>query len=157
MEAQKQKQKMKMNNNPISSMTRLDAAIDLDPRAMALSADLAADGSELAQLVRLGAVLKSLEQLLAAGKAEETPQVCREAVAIAQELSNLYSQSLIGSLIQDAERRKTALREVRRGHALCGALLRRWRRTVALRRQALNMFGESGTYTPVLIPVPELK
>ena len=146
-----------MTSNPISSMTRLDALPDPDPAALGLGADSVLEGSGLAHLARLSAALASLEQLLSAGKAEEVPQVCLEVTLLAQELATVYSQSLIGSLVQYPEQRKAALRQIRRSHALCGALLRRWRRSLALRRQALDLYSESGTYAPTLVPLPGLK
>ena len=148
---------LKMTNNLISSMTRLDALAHLDSQVVALSADSAADSSELAQLARLNAVLASLEQLLSAAKTEDLPQVCREVTLLAHELSTIYSQSVIGSLVQDAEQRRTTLRQIRRRLAFCGAVLRRWRRVVSLRRQALDFCTESATYAPALVPVAELK
>ena len=144
-----------MNSNPISSMTRLDSAPGPDPQAISPGAELVNAGPEMAQLVRLHAVLQNLAQLLSAGKPEAVPELCREVSAIAHELSTLYSLSLIGTLAEDSERRKTSLQEIRRGHALCGALLRRWRRLLAFRMQAFQ--AEAVTYTPALMGTSELK
>ena len=146
-----------MNNHPISSMTRPEVTPNLDSGAELLSAEPAAEGSELALLARLNAVLRSLEHLLSTGEPEQMPQLCREAASISQGLTSFYAQSLIGSLAQDDERRKTALRELRRRHALCGALLRRCRRILAFREQALRIFGEPVTYTPALLATSEPK
>jgi hypothetical protein len=147
-----------MTSNLISSMTRLDESSAPRLQGSSPPAELAAARSEVACLARLDAVLKAMEQLLSAGKAEELPEVCGEAASIARAMSNLYSQSpLVGSLAEDAEQRKTLLAEIRRKRAFCSAVLRRWRRRVALQREVLSMAGEPATYTPTLLPATELR
>jgi hypothetical protein len=142
-----------MNSNPISSMTQPDRA-----PASGLAEVLPKGDRELAGLARLDAVLKLIEQSLSAGKVEGLPEICREAASIANDMSSLYAQSpLLASLAEDGERRKTLLSEIRRKHGFCVAVLRRWRRMLALRREVLNLAGEQVTYTPILMAAAELR
>jgi hypothetical protein len=146
----------KMNSNLITSMTPLSGAPTVNLPGVPSSAKAATDGSELACLARLTAVLGTIEQLLAQGKAEELPEICREAAGVAHEISSLYLQlPLLGSLVEDGERRKTLLAEIRRQQAFCVAVLRRWRRILVWRREVFRMAGEPVTYTPNFVSTTE--
>ena len=124
-----------MNSNLINSTTPLSGT---SPR----------DASELADLSRLDSALMAVTELLTAGKAEALPERSQEAASIARALSALYAQSpLPGALPEDVGRRKLLLLELRRKQMLCAALLRRWRRMQALRREVLRITGEPATYT----------
>jgi hypothetical protein len=137
------------SSNPISSMTRLSGTPATDMEDMSSRERPPVDASALACLARLDAVLKSMEQLLAEGKAEELPEASHRAASIAHEMSMLYSQSplLLGMLAVDAKQQLRLMFEIRRKAAFCMALLRRWRRAISLRERLLSMAAEPVTYT----------
>jgi hypothetical protein len=113
----------------------------------AISASFPAAERELELLESLKVLLAAAMDSLGQGDAQTVPDISQQISLTAQELAALSLQ--ISRLPQGVEaqlKRKEFLLEVRQQSAFCRAILRRWRRSIILRQQLLEMRTQSMSY-----------
>jgi hypothetical protein len=127
-----------------------------------MTAVTSAGASSPEQVARELLLLESLRSLLAAttgslcsGDALPLLETSRQIHCVTGELIALSVQlsRTCSSSDQQQQRRKLIL-ELGQQRAFCRAMLRRWRRSIALRSQLLDMRGEPVPYTESLGPQP---
>lgn len=103
---------------------------------------------ELFLLETLKSLLDGAIHSLSGGDAESLLEMSRQITSTAQQLLALCLQGGHLSLAAEAQqRRRKLLAELTQQRAFCRAMLRRWRRSVALRQQLLAMQSEPVAYT----------
>ena len=103
---------------------------------------------ELVLLETMKALLETATRSLAEGEALPLLEVSRHIGQTAQQLSE-FSQRM-GALPWSEEaqqQRRKLLAELCQQRAFCRAMLRRWRRSIALRQQLLRLQSEPLPYT----------
>ena len=101
---------------------------------------------ELLLLETLQILLDGASRCLATGDALPLMEMSRQITATAQQVQAFASQ-LSGSVAgADAQRRRKLLAELAQQRAFCRAMLRRWRRSIVLRRHLLGVEGGPPSY-----------
>ena len=124
----------------------------------ALAAKLSPIEQELMLLETMKSLMDTATRSLSGGEAEPLLEVNRQVSQTAQDLTALSMQ--LGRLTwtpEAQEQRRKLLIELNHQRAFCRAMLRRWRRSIALRQQLLQMRGEPVPYTEALRTRLELK
>lgn len=112
---------------------------------------------ELALLQAVKSLLQSATQSLRAGDAPPLVEVSRQIDSGVQELMALWLQlGRIPGTPEAQQQRRKLLAEIGRQRTFCRAMLRRWRRSITLRRQLLGLRAEPGLYTEALASEMEL-
>jgi hypothetical protein len=112
---------------------------------------------ELALLQTVKSMLDAVAQSLRDGEAEPLVKVSREINSPAQDLMALWMQlGHIPCTPEAQSQRRKLLAEIGRQRTFCRAMLRRWRRSITLRRQLLGLRDEPGLYTEALAREMEL-
>lgn len=112
---------------------------------------------ELVLLETLKALLSAAIRALSRGEAASLEKVSYDISATAGEiLSRSANLSAIQSSAEVQRERQKLLIEMRRQRSFCCAMLRRWRRSILLSRQLLDLAGEPSIYTERLAEHPEL-
>jgi hypothetical protein len=107
--------------------------------------------SELVLLERLCSLLDDAMGALVASKALPLQEVSRQITMTADELTRLMLQiSRLPLSVEARQRRQEILTTLCEQHRFCRAMLRRWRRSVALRQQMLALNAEPLLYTESL-------
>jgi hypothetical protein len=103
---------------------------------------------ELFLLETLKSLLDGAIDSLSGGDAESLLEMSRQITSTAQQLLALCLQGGHLSLTAEAQqRRRKLLAELTQQRAFCRAMLRRWRRSLALRQQLLALHSEPVAYT----------
>jgi hypothetical protein len=141
-----------MSSSSIGSMTMLRTAQSPLASSVCPSAEsLPISGPVLEDLSRLSLLLEKLTQSLASGNAGEVPQVCEQVILLANQVTGVCLQGLTLSRTEiDALPRRKLLEQMRRKSVLCSAMLRRWRRRMAVQQQSMRMDAELKLYTETL-------
>jgi hypothetical protein len=122
------------------------------------STSIAPSAREMVLLETLKSLLDTATQSLGAGDAAALLDVSRRISLTAQEFGACIP--LPGSTFVTAEveqRRRRLLVDVSQQLAFCRAMLRRWRRSLAVRQQLLDMSMDSVVYQPSLRGRVELR
>ncbi len=102
-------------------------------------------------LETLKSLLEGASRSLSGGEALPLMEMSRQITSTAQELLALSVQlSRIPSSPEAQQRRRKLLAELGQQRAFCSAMLRRWRRSLALRQQLLGLQNEPAPYTDSL-------
>lgn len=118
---------------------------------------LSATEQELALLQAVKSLLDAVGQSLRTGDAPPLLEASREINATVQDLMALWIQmGHIPCSPEAQQQRRKLLVEIGRQRNFCRALLRRWRRSIALRRQLLDLGAGPGLYTEALASEMEL-
>ncbi len=114
----------------------------------AAGASTSAVDQELVLLETLKALLETAIRSLSGGEAGALMEVSRQIRSTADEVMalSLHLGRLPGTPEAQQQRRKL-LEELGRQRAFCRAMLRRWRRSLVLRRQLLCLQAEPVPYT----------
>ena len=116
-----------------------------------IEATLSPEAQELVLLETLRALLTAAIQALSRGEAGSLAEVSRQVKRTAE---NIMATSLtLGHfpLTPEArQRRQKLLAELRQQRSFCRAMLRRWRRSILLRRQLLDLATEPTIYSESL-------
>jgi len=117
---------------------------------------LSAAEQELALLQAVKSLLEGIVRSLRSGEAGPLVEASREINSTAQDLLALWLQlGCIPWTPEAQQERRRLLREIGRQRTFCRAMLRRWRRSIALRRQLLEI-AEPELYTEALAGKMEL-
>jgi hypothetical protein len=125
------------------------------PEIAALATTPVAPPSSLDQELLLLETLKSLLdgaiRSLSGGDAQSLLEMSRQITSTAQQLLTFcLQQGQLSATAEAQERRRKLLAEMAQQRAFCRAMLRRWRRSIALRRQLLALRSEPVPYTATL-------
>jgi len=108
---------------------------------------------ELVLLETLRALLTAAIRSLSRGEPADVVDVSRDISAIA---GNVMAASVNLSRLpltpEAQQQRQKLLAELRQQRSFCRAMLRRWRRSILLRQQLLDLATEPTTYTDSLDP-----
>jgi len=106
---------------------------------------------QLLLLENLKSLLDGASRCLAGGDPLPLLALSRQVTSTAQELLALSLQLANPSASDEAQqRRRQLLSDVAKQRAFCRAMLRRWRRSIALRQQLLELGSEPVPYTDSL-------
>ena len=108
---------------------------------------------ELVLLETLKALLTAAIRALSHAEPANLPEVSRDINATAEEvMAASLHQGDLTLTPEEQQRRQKLFRELRQQRSFCRALLRRWRRSILLRRQLLEVATEPVTYGEPLEP-----
>jgi len=108
---------------------------------------------ELVSLETLKELLTVATCLLNAGEAADLAEVSRHINATADEvMSTSLNLGRLPLTPEAQQQRQELLAELRQQRSFCRAMLRRWRRSILLRQQLLDLAAEPVTYTECLDP-----
>jgi hypothetical protein len=115
------------------------------------SAPLSPNEQELVLLETMKSLLESAMHALSGGEALPLLEVSRQIGVTAQELT-AFSLQIAGLpwTPEAQQQRRKLLAELSQQRAFCRAMLRRWRRSIALREQLLRLQTEPEPYTETL-------
>jgi hypothetical protein len=123
----------------------------------AISLTLPAAEQEFQLLQNLDALLVTVTQSLGCGEPQTVPEISGLISLTARELTALSRQ--VACCPENAEaqvKRRQLLLDIRKQAAFCRAILRRWRRSIMVRQQLLEMRSEPLAYPAGLNPLQEL-
>ena len=126
----------------------MHATVTAAEGAQVRNVEVSAIDQELVLLETMKTLLETAMRSLAGGEALPLLEVSRHIVQTAQELTefSLRMGALPWSEEAQQQRRKL-LAELCQQRAFCRAMLRRWRRSIALRQQLLRLQSEPLPYT----------
>jgi len=128
------------------------------PQILSPPARVSSLDQQLLLLETLKSLLDGAMHLLSGGEALPLLEMSRQISSTAQELTALSLQ--LGRLEVGPEaqqKRRKLLAELSGQRAFCRAMLRRWRRSLMLRRHLLALAGEPAPYTESLARRLELE
>ncbi len=106
---------------------------------------------ELVLLETLRSLLQTAIGSLSAGEGGILLEVSQHIRSTAEEVTSLSAQlGHLPATPQAQQERSRLLAELGQQRAFCGAMLRRWRRSLVLRRQLLGLGAEPAPYTESL-------
>ncbi len=102
---------------------------------------------ELVLLETLKELLTVAMHSLSGGEAGSLTETSRQISSTANDLMTLANQAgNLPATPEDQQQRRKLLAELSQQRSYCRAMLRRWRRSLLLRRQLLALHGEPDTY-----------
>jgi hypothetical protein len=103
---------------------------------------------ELVLLETLKELLTAAMRSLSGGEAGNLMETSRQIRSTASDLMSLASDlAHLPSTAEEEQQRRKLLAELSQQRAFCRAMLRRWRRSLLLRRQLLALHGEPEGYS----------
>jgi len=126
----------------------MTSAIATAPGAGLPNAGLSPTEQELVLLETMKTLLETAARSLAGGEAMPLLEVSRHIGQTAEELTAFSLRMGALPWTEEAQQqRRKLLAELCQQRAFCRAMLRRWRRSIALRQQLLRLQSEPGSYT----------
>ena len=112
---------------------------------------------DLVLLERLKSLLNAAMRALSRAEPEVLAEVSRQVTLTAEDVVAASRSMGCVALNPEAQgQRQKLLAEIRRQGSFCCAMLRRWRRSILLRRQLLDLATETGIYTQPIASPPVL-
>ncbi len=125
----------------------------MDTKVESASVPASEEVKELALLETLKALLNTAVRSLSRGEPPRLVEISRSVQATAEQLIAASTHMGRLPLTPDAQQqRKRQLVELHQQRCFCHAMLRRWRRSILLRQQLLDLATEPATYTEPLEP-----